>query len=183
MTTIRSTSAPGAQTSRADTQAEQLPERAPAANRDSDAPAGWQHFQDSFREAPATQLEQLRTRAAEQGRSEVVAPLSGLSVTNDDHHSVASNVLRNYPVKDIYAALYSDPADLPGWADFRQTFLAAPASGLEALKQRASAAGREDLVAPLAGLDVTDDGHHSIGTNILQNYGIKDIYAALAQTE
>lgn len=169
-----------------------LPAAVPSTNTAADAarssagtpaaadPAGWDAFADSFAANPATQLELLRQRANELGRPELVAPLTGLRLTDDGHHSVASNTLRNYPVKDIYGALFSEaPAAPEGFEAFKTAFHAAPATELEKLRARANELGRPEVMAAFAGLQLQDGGHHSIASNALRNYPFENAWNAL----
>lgn len=143
-------------------------------------PKGWSEFADGFYANPATGIETLRNRANELGRPELVAPLTGLRLSDDAHHSVASNTMRNYPVKDIYGALFSDDAaPSNGFADFQRAFTAAPATELEKLRARANELGKPEIVAPFTGLQLQDGGHHSIASNALRNYPFEAAYRAL----
>lgn len=141
-------------------------------------PEGWEQFQDAFSTAPATAIESLRQRANELGRPEVVAPLSGLNVTDDAHHSVASNTLRNYPVKDIYSELYTEPAPVQdnGLDAFLDKFYKTPGTALAELRNKANEIGRPEAVQALAGLILEDGGHYSGPSNAMRNYPIAQIY-------
>jgi hypothetical protein len=151
--------------------------RPPAPAKPAD-PAGWKQFQDDFYAKPATQLNALRARAAEIGKPELVASLSGLQIVDNGNHSIASNTMRNYPIKDIYAELYT-AAPAPGWQAFEEAFYKAPATQLEVLRAKAAEIGKPEIVAPFTGLQIQDGGHHSIASNTMRNYPVKEAYAAL----
>lgn len=152
-----------------------------SASTPTSTPKGWDQFQDAFSSAPATAIENLRQRANELGRPDVVAPLSGLQVTDNGHHSVASNTLRNYPVKEIFSELYTDqaPAQDSGWKDFQSKFYATPGTALTELRNKAQEIGRPELVDGLAGLMIEDGGHHSAASNAMRNYPIQKIYESV----
>src|SRR4051812_14127513 len=87
-----------------DSLSEKLPEGEACASGCAET-GGWEGFRDEFLATPRTALEQLRGKAIDLGRQDLVAPLSGLQIEDGGNHSIASNVLRNYPIHDIYNTL------------------------------------------------------------------------------